>query len=244
LPGFNDTGPEPYKSFASLGLPLAVHTAKDRAIRAVLVVIEYDAIKMGRLEQLSVVMKTIHSILGTCNHGNQVPILYLITRPQLPPSIKIVEDIDEYNSLCNVNETAKTLMEAIRNLIERERNLLVKPDSTLRHNLMTKLQKLHDCQVILTNLEQFKPQQSNYWSNIANRLYRNNIIDRGNLAREKENFIKELRGDIEEDSIEMMSQFIEDVLSELSSQDSNANSVITNMVDKKRYTHNFRVRVI
>lgn len=236
MPGFNDTGPEPYKSFASLGLPLAVYTAMDQAIRAILVVIEYDAIKIGRLGKLAEAMKTIHSVVDMCSNGNKVPILYLVTRPELPPAKYIIgDDEDEYRRLCNVNETAKAFMNEIKNFLKKEKAFLVEPDFNLEENLI-EVKKLQDCQLILGNLKLFQPQQLNYLQNIANRLYRNNRIDRGNLAIEKENFIKELKelGDIEAESIEMMSQFIDDVLSKLgkSNQD---NEVVTKMVDKKRY---------
>lgn len=52
FPGFDDNRDENHKACASLGLPVAVYYSDNKAIRAVLVVIDYDTITAGRGNEL------------------------------------------------------------------------------------------------------------------------------------------------------------------------------------------------
>lgn len=212
-----------------------MHFAKDQAIRGLMVVIEWSAMEQTRLLHLQEIMNTINSVLSNeegSNVTSDLPILFLVTKPELPSAKMYYESDDDYDRHCRADRLAETVMSKIAGLIENEKRGLTPPDDKIRKNLSDQHKELIGCVEILSKLEIFHPQQTSYWQNMFTRIYKNEMIDQVLLAKEKKNFIEKLKiiEGIPDSSVLIMSQFIDQVLNNLR----NNKSDINDMINQKR----------
>lgn len=239
FPGFNESGDDFNVVCAALALPIAVHHAKDNAIKALLVVISWDSISELRGKTLLNTLKTVHSI--TKNNPN-IELFYLITRPPKPPDQDEFEgEFDEY---VDPEKIAKTACLNISNVVKNQKNNNKAKQDITSKNLATfydqKDEWVH-CLKILKNGENImegNPNRKGYIENyVLPYIDKKNYIEKGKLVNLKEDFIKKLQTDhIRESSIKKMEKFIEDIINHHvdSSKNESMGNTFISLVDQKK----------